>query len=183
MDTSLRATAVERSDCAIEHAYAVIRRTCRSLRLSPTDADDVSQDVFLWLLRNRNLIDRIAEPWLANVTGYFVKRRRRAHAQRVLREAEAASSACRDSTGEDWATLETSLALDRAERLLPDLERRVLTQVRAGVSFAAAVANLGIPTGSADWVRKRLIAHLAASFGCRKESIPRSRVRSVHRMG
>lgn len=73
---------------ALVREYALIRRTCASAGLSPTDADDVAQDVVLWLLRNRFVIEGLAAPWLIGVARNFILRFRRAWAVRKAREAE-----------------------------------------------------------------------------------------------
>lgn len=166
----------ESSSSALERACATVRRTCRSQGLSAGDADDVSQEVFLWLLRNRHLVDVVQMSWLAGVTRNFVLRHRHARALRLTREARAGDALRdrdRDRDRERRVSLETKLALDRVEALLPDLESRLLKQVRGGVNFATALANLDIPRGSGDCLRKRLIARVTSLVRNTQGQLPR----------
>jgi DNA-directed RNA polymerase specialized sigma24 family protein len=154
----------EPDSCAIERAYATIRSTCRGSGLSVSDADDVSQEIFLWLLRNQYILDLVTMPWLGAVTRNFVLRHRASRALRFRREGEAVREAPRDCSRAEWAALETRLTLNRLERSLPNLELNVLRQVLEGISFAKAATNEGVPRGSQDWVRRRLVARLANSL-------------------
>jgi hypothetical protein len=146
----------------LENAYAKIRRTCKSHGLSASDADDVAQDVFLWLLRNRYLVDVVTMPWLGAVTRKFLMRHRRARARRTIREAEAVRDAPLDTGNREWAAVEDRLALDRLESYLSEPALTVLKGIRGGASFDKSLANLGIPKGSRSWARGRLTSDLSS---------------------
>jgi DNA-directed RNA polymerase specialized sigma24 family protein len=129
-----------------------------------TDADDVSQEIFLWLLRNRYIVDLVAMPWLEAVTRNFVLRHRARRALRTRREGEASRERAQNCGRAEFAALEARLALDQLEPSLSDFELRVVRDVRRGESLAKAVTNQGVPRGSRDWVRKRLTDRIAASI-------------------
>ena len=55
----------------IQEAYARAVQACLAAGLGPSDAEDVAQDVFLWLLRSGPLLAAPAVPWLAVVVQNF----------------------------------------------------------------------------------------------------------------
>jgi RNA polymerase sigma-70 factor (ECF subfamily) len=146
----------------IQEAHARAVQACLVAGLSPSDAEDVAQDVFLWLLRRGPLLAAPAVPWLAGVGRNFIRRRWRERKVRVVRESRAGAEAAVFARGDDGAeAVEVRLSLDRIERGLPEVEAKLLHLVRRGCSFAEAVKAMGIPRGSRTFFRKRLIAHLA----------------------
>ena len=149
----------------IPEVYARILRVCYSSGLSSSDAQDVAQDVFLWLLRHRDLPRPTELAWLSVVVQNFIRRHWQAKKVRGDREslahAEAAVFARADGGA---ATVEATLSLDRIERRLPEVEGKLLHMVRSGSSFAQAVRAQGIPRGSRTFFRKRLIAHMAGAL-------------------
>ena len=92
----------------IREAYARILRTCLFAGLPTADAEDVAQDLFLWLLRSGPLETMPVTPWLATAVQHFIRRqtvlvglirtqlsrgRLRDHASAPMGSAEVASEA------------------------------------------------------------------------------------------
>ena len=147
----------------IADAYLCIRRICATSGLSPSDADDIAQEILLWLLRNRDSVRVLTMSWLRGVARNFIRRHNRARAVRICRELTASREA-EVLFGDVDESLELRLSLDRLEETLPPTEAELLRRVRDGFTFAQAVANLGIPRGSRSFFRKRLIGHLAVAL-------------------
>jgi DNA-directed RNA polymerase specialized sigma24 family protein len=142
--------------------------------LGLSDAEDVAQDLFLWLIRDGSMLAFVSSPWLAGVARNFVRRYWRGRSVRSLKESRATSEAEVFAHRDDSAkAIEVKLSLDRIERRLPEVEARLLHLVRSGCSFAEAVGTLGIPRGSRTFFRKRLIAHLSQNLRAPKISTPK----------
>ncbi len=148
----------------ITEAYALIRNACRVAGLADVDADDVAQDVFLWLTQSGRLLALPPKPWLIVATQNFVRRYQRRESRRIARESKAVAESTVTGCGIRPQPLDMKLSLDRIEERLPGVEGELLHQVRHGSSFAEAVRVLGIPRGSRSFFRKRLIAHLASGL-------------------
>jgi DNA-directed RNA polymerase specialized sigma24 family protein len=146
----------------IREAYALILQACLFAGLALPDAEDVAQDLFLWLLRSGPVLALPAMPWLAAAVQNFIRRNWRQRRVRRQREALAVAEAAVFARGDDAAdSVEVRLSLDRIERRLPEVEAKLLHLVRKGCSFPEAITALKIPRGSRSFFRKRLIAHLA----------------------
>jgi len=131
-----------------------------SRKLTSNDVADVSQDVFLWLLRNQYQVGLISDSWLSAVTGNFVMRHLRARAVRREREGEAARIAA-TLQRRSPERLFNKIFLDSAESSLSGQEATVLRHVRKGYDFTTACAIVGVPRGSASSLKRRLLAHIA----------------------
>ena len=157
----------------IQEAYVSVLQACVFAGLALPDAEDVAQEIFLWLLRSGPLLTLPAVPWLAAVARNFVRRYWRQKHVRKLREAaavtETATLARRDNATE---SVDLRLSLDRVERWLQEVEAEVLRLVRDGCSFPEAVRVLGIPRGSRSLLRKRLLAHLAKRLQTPRREMP-----------
>lgn len=147
------------SDDQSESLADLIRDEGRRHRLLKQDLDDLTQDVWVWLLRVGPPA-RITRPWIRAVVRNFVLRHRRltfrnALRERVLRiEADAAEGRLAGGSST------FRMALDQASARLPQVERRLLNLVRRGFSFAEAANRLRIPRGSQQYFREQLLAHL-----------------------
>jgi DNA-directed RNA polymerase specialized sigma24 family protein len=154
------------SSADIRLIHAKVVRTCLVTGLSISDAEDLAQDLFIWLLRGGSMPAIVWSPWLAAVVRNFIRRYWRRRSVRSLREARATVEArVFSGTDERSDSIEVRLSLDRIEKRLPEVEAALLRLVRRGCSFAEAVKLLEIPRGSKTFFRKRLIAHMAQGFG------------------
>jgi DNA-directed RNA polymerase specialized sigma24 family protein len=149
-------------------AYAKILRVSIVAGLTPTDAQDIAQDIWLWLLQTGQLSEATSLPWVGAVAVNYIRRYWRARMRRDSREKEAAATMHR---GRDFDSthFELLLSFDEIERALPDREGKLLNLVRLGATFAEAARALGIPRGSQDYYRKTLHAHLVDALGARRE--------------
>ncbi len=138
--------------------YGQIRKACLFAGLSAPDAEDVAQEIWLFLLAGGSKVAVQAAPWIRCVAQNFIKRywRRKSLSRRregaSLEELEEARSADCSRVG----TEENDL-LRRLEEALPALERRILTLVRSGHTVWEAGAILGIPAGSRTHFGVRLV--------------------------
>jgi DNA-directed RNA polymerase specialized sigma24 family protein len=146
-------------DRDLEGAYAAICQECLLAGLVRLDAEDVAQDVFLWILRNRPFLNLPAMPWLEAVTWNFIHRFRRGRARRIIREQRASEVSA--STYDDRETLERTLSLNQLEQRLPSIEGELLRLIRRGSTFNDAARGLKIPRGSWSFFRKGLLTHAA----------------------
>ena len=160
----------------IHEAYARVLRVCAFAGLTASDAEDVAQDLFLWLIRDKLLPTVVAVPWLEIVAQNFIHRHWRSRRVRKQRESLASAEAAVFARGDGGTeAVEVRLSLDRIERTVPLVEVKLLHLVRRGRSFAEAVRVLGIPRGSRSFFRRRLVAHLAEGLRA-----PRSTRRSSY---
>lgn len=125
--------------------------------LARTEADDVAQDVWEWVLRNGSFASAAASPWIAAVTRNFVMRFRRSSSRRRYREGVALEMVPEPQSDVDGSTLEANEVLDTLAALLPTKERNLLILVRKGHSLARAAELLGIPRGSHAYYGGRLV--------------------------
>jgi DNA-directed RNA polymerase specialized sigma24 family protein len=156
----------------IHEAYARVLRVCAFAGLTRSDAEDVAQDLFLWLIRQGMPPTVVALPWLEVVAQNFIHRHRRSRRVRNQRESLAAAEAAVFARGDGGAeAVEARVSLDRIERTVPLVEVKLLHLVRRGCSFAEAVRVLGIPRGSRSFFRRRLVGHLAEGLRAPKKEI------------
>jgi hypothetical protein len=149
-------------DAFARAAYARILRICRFEKLTSCDAEDVAQDIWVWLIETGRSAQATSPRWLAAVTINYVRRRRRDGWRRALRENEAAGR--RDLESMDRETL---FSFDEIEQGLPRLEASLLHLVRRGATFAEASRRLRIPRGSSDYYRKLLYRHISTRLALR----------------
>jgi len=146
----------------LERAYASILRACSFAGLAGPEADDVAQDLFLWLVQSGLLAAAVSAPWVAGSTRNFIRRYWRARLVRNQRETRGAVElAIRRWGSEGVDDIDARLSFDRMERELPLVEAKLLHLVRRGLAFQEAGAALGIPHGSHNFFRRRLMTHLA----------------------
>ena len=138
-------------------AYARIQHLCVAAGLSSFDADDVAQDVFLWLLRNGPLIALPAMPWLAAVVRNFIQRYRRERSCRRRVEGISLVDTVEPRAEEPTAAIESKEILDRVAAALPGTERDLLTLIRSGYTLPQAARALKIPKGSRVYLKGRLV--------------------------
>ncbi len=156
----------------IQVSYSRILNCCRSAGLAPSEADDIAQDIWLWLLRDGGPARAASMPWLTAVARNFILRYRRRKFRRSALEgcppaacpAARAPEGCsldscpRASAREIWPELETEDLLDRLADALPETERRMLALIRSGHSLAESARLLGVPRGSQGYHQRRLVA-------------------------
>jgi DNA-directed RNA polymerase specialized sigma24 family protein len=154
-------TAVEKrteaspADGLASAAYARILRVCSFARLPASDAEDIAQDIWVWLIESGRSPEAVSPHWLAGVTLNYVRRYWRAQSRRVARESRAGSGPNPD------LDIETRISFDEIERGLPGLESSLLRLLRGGATFAEASRRLRIPRGSSDYYRKLLYSHIS----------------------
>lgn len=155
-------------EAILRDAHARVVQACAFHGLPRADAEDLAQDLFLWLLMHPERAALLTGPALGGaIRNYLLRYRRRTHRRR-LREAPALSADfdLRGSSGP--RTDETTISVRTLERLLPGTEARVLRQLRAGATWAEAATAAGVPPGSRDWLRKRMASHIRLAFTGRR---------------
>jgi hypothetical protein len=152
-------------------AYARILRICHFEKLPTSDAEDVAQDIWVWLIESGRAAEAASPRWLAAVTINYVRRRRRDRWRRTARENDAAGR-----PGTESMDVETRLSFDEMEQRLPRLEANLFRLVREGATFAEASRRLRIPRGSSDYYRKLLYRQISTRLAARASSVaaPRS---------
>ena len=137
----------------------VIRDEGRKYRLLNQDLDDMTQDVWVWLLRVGPPA-RITRPWIRAVVRNFVLRYRRRAGRIAARELTLPIEVRASEEPDRGGFSAIRMTLDEVSRRLPGRERAVLRLVRRGFSFPEAADRAGIPRGSRQHVRMRLLARL-----------------------
>ncbi len=142
----------------IHTSYSRILNCCRCAGLVPSEADDIAQDIWLWLLRERRLDREISMSWFAAVARNFILRYRRRKYRRSTLEGCWLDARPEPRTQEALPELEVRELLDRVAAALPETERRMLGLIRSGHSLAESVRLLGVPRGSQGYYQGRLVA-------------------------
>jgi len=145
------------SDAEIGRISALVLRLCLARGLSRPQAEDVVQDVWLWLLRVRLPGSARSPAWLAAVASNFVLRWRRASMRRRSREEVGLDRVEEPRSLPDFSALEAAEIFERVARALPETERSLLLLIRQGNSLARAAALLKIPRGSRSYHHHRLV--------------------------
>jgi DNA-directed RNA polymerase specialized sigma24 family protein len=133
-------------------------KACLCAGLNFSDAEDVAQDIWAWMLRTGVPIALIATPWLTNVVRNYVLRHRRRRYRQQLREGQPLERAPEPKAWQPEARLESNELLDRVASLLPQREKGLLDLIRRGYSLPEAARLVGIPEGSRDYCQGRVIA-------------------------
>lgn len=142
----------------IQTSYSWILKCCLCALLAPSEADDVAQDIWLWLLREGRLAPEVSMPWLAAVARNFILRYRRRKYRRSTLEGCSLDTCPEPRTQEVLPELEAGDLLDRVAAAVSETERRMLALIRSGHSPAEAARLLGIPRGSLAYYQGRLVA-------------------------
>ena len=147
------------SDSLVKCAHRRMLRSCATLGVHGADADDVAQQVWLWLLRLPDRgVNRLDTPWLEAVTRNFVRRRRREELRRQSRERRWLESTAQVRSEPDRERiLERKWLLRRMAERLSSGDRDILSLIRLGFTFAEAAAKAGVPRGSRGRVHQRLV--------------------------
>lgn len=162
--------AVPDSPSGILDAYARIHCICLAAGVPSIDADDLAQDVFLWLLRNGPLLALPAMPFLAAVVRNYIKRYRREKGCRIRVEGVPLDETAEPSSLDSTEDLEKKEILDTVAAALPATERTLLALIRSGLSLAQASNSLGIPKGSRDYYQGRLVTRARRELrSCRSQ--------------
>jgi DNA-directed RNA polymerase specialized sigma24 family protein len=141
----------------ISESYSRILTSCVYAGLPPCEADDVAQDIWLWLLRQGSPSPIVSMPWLSAVSRNFILRYRRRSFRRKAREGRPLDAVPEPRAAESLPELEASELLDRVAAAVPEIERRLLALIRRGHSLAEAARLLGIPRGSRAYYHQKLI--------------------------
>jgi RNA polymerase sigma factor (sigma-70 family) len=135
----------------------------QAYRLSPTDAEDVFQDVFtktyerLGDLRN----DDALRPWIAQLTRRLCIDRIRAGA----RETADPDAIEQEGTDDTIEQLNEALAVQEAMEAMPDACREILDRFfRRDESYAVIGAALGLPSGTIASRISRCLGKLRAQL-------------------
>lgn len=163
MDTPPWKSAGERPEDYPDETVRVsceqITRACVCAGLSPADAEDLAQDIWIWMIRVGVPVAVIATPWMkAVVHNYILRFRRRDYSHRV-REGQPLETVPEPASCQAEGILESNELLDRLASMLPKRERSLLTLIRRGYSLPEAARLLRIPAGSRDYYQGRLIAY------------------------
>jgi DNA-directed RNA polymerase specialized sigma24 family protein len=158
----------------IHTSYSRILKCCLCTGLASSEADDIAQDIWLWLLREGSLAREVSMPWLAAVARNFIFRYRRRKYRRSILEGYSLDACPEPRTQETLPELEVEDLLDRVAAALPETERRMLVLIRNGHSLADSARLLGIPRGSLVYYQGRLVA-------CARSELARRGVLPVRR--
>jgi RNA polymerase sigma factor (sigma-70 family) len=161
------------SDSAVREICSRTVSLCLAAGLHATDAEDVSQDVCLWLLRMGSPTLALSGPWLAAVVRNYVLRYRRRRGRMTSHEGTTLEDIAEPAAPPDKSVFETRQFLDRMAERLPKPERQLLLLVRKGLTVVQAARALGIPRGSCDYHRKRLVSLARAALDARRAQEPR----------
>jgi DNA-directed RNA polymerase specialized sigma24 family protein len=149
---------------------------CRCAGLAPWEADDIAQDIWLWLLREGRLAREFSTPWLAAVARNFILRYWRRKTRRSTLEACSLDACPEPRTQDVLPELEVEDLLDRVAAALPETERRILALIRSGHSLAESARLLGVPRGSRGYYQRKLVA-------CARRELAQKAVLPVRRTG
>ena len=144
---------------AVRVSYGRMTKACLCAGLSLADAEDVSQDIWMWMLRTGVPIALVATPWLERVVHNYVLRHLRRDYSHRVREGQPLEAVPEPSAWQPEGVFESNELLDRVAALLPKRERSLLVLIRRGYSLPEASRLLGIPAGSRDYYKGRLIAY------------------------
>ena len=147
----------DRSDSVIRTSYSLIQKCCLGAGLAASEADDIAQDIWLWLVREGRLTTEISMPWLVVVARNFILRHRRRQCRR--RTLEGSLESCPEPCAlEALPNLEAGDLLDRVAAVVAGPERKMLALIRSGYSIAESARLLSIPRGSRAYYPDRLVA-------------------------
>ena len=152
--TPLDEKARERSE-QILAIYAGITAACMLAGVAASEAEDIAQDIWEWLLRSGNVEAAALAPWLAAVATNFVKRyyrRRTRETNRMRRLALESADARRDHR----SAIEARLFLDRLGSRTGGADSKLLLLMRDGLRLSEAAQRLGIPKGSEQYHLRNL---------------------------
>jgi RNA polymerase sigma factor (sigma-70 family) len=146
-------------DALVERYAPLIWSICRRHQLSPADAEDVAQSIWLRLVGQ---LDKLREPaalpgWLCTTTRRECQRLRN-HAMTCTPDVEDLSDD-RGPAEQDLLAAERHAALREAFAQLPAAGQQLMTMLIADppVPYAEISARLGIPVGSIGPTRSRCL--------------------------
>jgi RNA polymerase sigma factor (sigma-70 family) len=152
----------------VERYAPLIWSICRRYRLADADAQDVSQDTWLHLVRH---LDTLRAPaalpgWLATTTRRECDRKARAaagpHATGYLPDADILPDKRAATADQELLDAERHAALREALAALPPPGRQLIAMLTADppVPYTEISARLGIPVGSIGPTRCRCLAKI-----------------------
>ena len=147
------------SPAGTSEIHARILKVCLAQGLPVPDAQDVAQEIFVWLAQTGRS-EAADVPWVGAVAENFVRRYIRRRAVRTARESTAAVEQAARPRRDGIAALESKLVLDKLEKNLPSVEAKLLHLIRRGCTFRESVRVLAIPRGSWSYFETRLVERL-----------------------
>ena len=160
-------------DALVDRYLPLVTAVIRRLRLSPADADDVNQTVWLRLVEH---LDRLREPralpgWLATTARNEGLRQIRRRSRDLPVDPGGGTFETAESSDPGEALVEDlkSHALREAMLELPEARRELLLLLLADppLSYDEISARLGIPRGSIGPTRARALEQLRSSRALR----------------
>ncbi len=142
----------------IHVSYCRILTSCVFAGLAPADAEDVAQDIWVWLLKQGAPALAVSMPWLSAVARNFILRYRRRSYRLRLREGRPLHDGPDPRSSQEEADLETNELFEKTAALLPEIERRLLCLIRNGYTLAESARILRIPRGSRAHHHAQVIA-------------------------
>ncbi|MEP6769955.1 MAG: hypothetical protein ABJC61_14880 [Acidobacteriota bacterium] len=145
------------SEDAAAEICSQLLRVCLKSGIGRAESEDVSQDIWTWLLRTGSPTLALTAPWLSAVAQNYVLRFRRRSGRLRIREGVPIDAIPEPVCSADTSRLEGDEVLDRVAAVLPQPERDLLALIRSGHTVARAAEILGIPRGSRAYYRARLV--------------------------
>jgi DNA-directed RNA polymerase specialized sigma24 family protein len=142
----------------IHASYSRILTSCVCAGLPPPDAEDIAQDIWVWLLRQGTPALALSMPWLSAVARNFILRYRRKSYRHCLREGRSLDDGSDPRSSREEADLEINELFEKTAALLPDVERRLLRLIRDGYTLAESARILKMPRGSRAYHHAQVIA-------------------------
>lgn len=142
----------------IRESYSRILTSCIGAGLTPADAEDVTQDIWVWLLRQGPPVLAVSMPWLSAVARNFILRYRRRRYRHSLREGRSLDDGPDPRSFQEETDLEINELFEKTAALLPEVERRLLCLIREGYTLAESARILRIPRGSRAYHHAQVIA-------------------------
>jgi RNA polymerase sigma factor (sigma-70 family) len=152
-------------DTLVERYAPLIWSICRRYRLSPADAEDVGQSVWLQLV---NRLDQVREPaalpgWIGTTTrrecGRLLAAATGPHTASTVADVEVMADSHAGTVEDDVLAAERHAVLLEAVAGLPPAGRQMMALLFADppLPYAAISATLGIPVGSIGPNRRRYL--------------------------
>ena len=141
----------------IHASYSRILTSCVFAGLPAADAEDVAQDIWVWLLGQGTPALAVSMPWLSAVARNFILRYRRRSCRHSFREGRSLDDGPDPRSSREETDLEINELFEKTAALLPEVERRLLDLIRNGYTLAESARILRIPRGSRAYHHAQVI--------------------------